>query len=129
MYTKSEISKQLLQTIDIIVDGQFEIEHKVTDLAFRGSTNQRKIDVQKSLQKGETVRLKFGDENRYETNQPKIMYFQEFKKIKKDLTKQDENNTISMNFNQIDPLNENPIEPERITERNVEESIVAKSID
>ena len=43
----------LLMHIDILIDGRFEIEKKSMDLRFRGSTNQRAIDVQKSLASGE----------------------------------------------------------------------------
>ena len=129
MYVQSPVSKELLSYLDIIVDGQFEIENKVADLAFRGSTNQRKIDVRKSLEKGEMVRLKFGDEARYEISKPKIMHFEEFKKQDKDLTKQHKNNTIPVNFNPIEIFQENPIEQEPIAEKEVEETIAAKSID
>ena len=59
MYVQSEVTNELLSYIDIIVDGQFELDNKIADLAFRGSTNQRKIDVQESLKKGKMVRLKF----------------------------------------------------------------------
>lgn len=46
---------QLLKFIDVLVDGPF-IEHlKDPDLLFRGSKNQRLIDVQKSLQAGKVV--------------------------------------------------------------------------
>jgi len=43
----------LLIHVDILIDGRFEIENKSMDLRFRGSTNQRAIDVQKSLASGE----------------------------------------------------------------------------
>ena len=129
MYAQNQTTKELLSEIDIIVDGQFEIEHKVVDLAFRGSTNQRKIDVKKSLAKGEMVRLTFGDEARYQTGKPKIMHFEEFKKSEKDLTKQAENNTIPMNFNPIEIPTGNTIKQETIVEKEIEEKIAAKSID
>lgn len=41
--------KALLPLIDVLVDGQFVTNAKVIDLRFRGSTNQRIIDVKKSL--------------------------------------------------------------------------------
>ena len=40
---------------DVLVDGEFKEELKDISLKFRGSSNQRIIDVKKSLQKGETV--------------------------------------------------------------------------
>ncbi|MGL4912295.1 MAG: anaerobic ribonucleoside-triphosphate reductase activating protein [Romboutsia sp.] len=39
----------LLKQIDVLVDGKFEIEKKDFTLKFRGSSNQRIIDVQKTL--------------------------------------------------------------------------------
>ncbi len=39
----------LLQYTDILIDGPFEIEKKNLNLRFRGSENQRIIDVQKTL--------------------------------------------------------------------------------
>ena len=45
----SEITKELLSYIDVIVDGPFIEEKKNLMLRFRGSSNQRIIDVKKSL--------------------------------------------------------------------------------
>ncbi len=81
MYKEFSFTKGLLENIDIIVDGQFIEEKKLTDLKFRGSTNQKKIDVQASLKQGKEVVLKFGDEARYETpKNPKIIFFKEYSK-------------------------------------------------
>lgn len=81
MYKKYYFTKELLENIDIMVDGQFEEDKKLVDLKFRGSTNQKKIDVKESLKYGKTIELKFGDESRYEkeTKNPKILFYQEFK--------------------------------------------------
>ncbi len=46
---------QLLEYIDVLVDGKFKEELKDEDLYFRGSRNQRLIDVQASLKRNETV--------------------------------------------------------------------------
>lgn len=42
---------QLLKYIDVLVDGKFKKELRDEELYFRGSRNQRLIDVQTSLQK------------------------------------------------------------------------------
>ena len=54
-YTFEQLSKnlKLLQYIDVLVDGRFELDKRDITLQFRGSSNQRLIDVQKSLEKGE----------------------------------------------------------------------------
>lgn len=41
--------KDLLHNIDVLVDGKFEEERKNPSLKYRGSSNQRIIDVNKSL--------------------------------------------------------------------------------
>ena len=82
MYKEYSYTKELLERIDIMVDGEFVEEKKLVDLKFRGSTNQKKIDVQASLKYGSVVQLKFGDEARYEkeeTKNPKVIFFKEFK--------------------------------------------------
>lgn len=45
----------LLEMSDFLVDGKFEIDKRDITLQFRGSTNQRIIDIQKTLEKGEIV--------------------------------------------------------------------------
>lgn len=50
---RCECTDEMLSLIDVLVDGEFVQElHNIT-LAFRGSENQRVIDVQKSLETGE----------------------------------------------------------------------------
>ena len=51
----SEITKELIQYIDILVDGEFIAARKNLKINFRGSDNQRIIDVKKSLEAGEVV--------------------------------------------------------------------------
>ncbi len=40
---------QLMQYVDVVVDGEFEIDKKDNTLFWKGSSNQRVIDVQKTL--------------------------------------------------------------------------------
>ena len=48
-------TQELLKNIDYIVDGKFEEKNKDLTLQFRGSSNQRIIDVQESLEEGKVV--------------------------------------------------------------------------
>lgn len=54
---------KLLQLIDVLVDGPFIKELRDEDLFFRGSSNQRLINVQKSLETGQIVELHLTQEN------------------------------------------------------------------
>ena len=47
--------RELLELIDILVDGRYIKELHDSLLQFRGSSNQRIIDVQKSLESGQVV--------------------------------------------------------------------------
>lgn len=46
---------ELLNVLDYLVDGPFVISLKSYEAKFRGSTNQRIIDVKKTLETGQTV--------------------------------------------------------------------------
>lgn len=55
-YNFEEIADDpLLAYADIVVDGRFILEQKSYELKFKGSRNQRTIDVQKSLSEGRVV--------------------------------------------------------------------------
>lgn len=55
MCRESDITKEMLSYIDILVDGEFVVDKKNLKVNFRGSDNQRIIDVKKSLETGEVV--------------------------------------------------------------------------
>ncbi|MCD8360080.1 MAG: anaerobic ribonucleoside-triphosphate reductase activating protein [Acidaminococcaceae bacterium] len=49
------VTQEILAYIDVLVDGEFKIDLKNPNLRFRGSENQRVIDVKKSLHSDELV--------------------------------------------------------------------------
>ena len=55
MIPKWKYTKKMLEQIDYLVDGPFVEAKKDITLRFRGSSNQRIIDVKKSLETGEVV--------------------------------------------------------------------------
>ena len=50
-----EVTREFLSYLDVLVDGPFVMEKKDLTLRFRGSSNQRIIDVPASLSTGEVV--------------------------------------------------------------------------
>lgn len=56
-----EVTDELISMLDILVDGEFILEKKNITLRFKGSENQRIIDVRKSLEAGKTVLSSFND--------------------------------------------------------------------
>ena len=52
--------RELLQTIDALIDAPFLMEERSLELVFRGSRNQRILDVPKSLAAGEAICITSG---------------------------------------------------------------------
>lgn len=61
-YTYEEVlsdqkKKEILNFIDVLIDGRFEIDKRDISLKYRGSINQRVIDVKKSLEKNQVIEI------------------------------------------------------------------------
>lgn len=54
---KNEMYMKALEQIDVLVDGKFVMDLKSLDVQFRGSSNQRILDVKKSLEKKKAVKI------------------------------------------------------------------------
>ena len=54
-YPRCEVTDEMLSMIDVLVDGRFVRELKDISLRFRGSSNQRLIDMNKTRQEGTIV--------------------------------------------------------------------------
>ena len=48
---------EFLKYIDVLIDGPFIMKKKSMECLFRGSTNQRIIDVPKSLKNNKTIEV------------------------------------------------------------------------
>ena len=55
---KNEDRASILSLVDVLIDGRFEMDKRNISLKYRGSANQRVIDVSKSLEKNEIVEMK-----------------------------------------------------------------------
>ena len=51
----SEAQRKLLSSVDILIDGRFILAEKSLEVPFRGSRNQRILDVKKSLEAGKAI--------------------------------------------------------------------------
>ncbi|MDK2562115.1 anaerobic ribonucleoside-triphosphate reductase activating protein [Romboutsia sedimentorum] len=56
----NEIQKEILKYIDVLVDGKFEEDKKSLAIMLRGSSNQRVIDVNKSLKQNDIILYEIG---------------------------------------------------------------------
>ena len=55
MAKENDTTEELLKYLDVVVDGKFEEEKKDLKLRFRGSSNQRILNVQESLKEHKLV--------------------------------------------------------------------------
>ena len=60
LYDGTPAQRQLLSLIDVLIDGPFVLSERSLQLAFRGSRNQRILDVPKSLAAGAAVEIRSG---------------------------------------------------------------------
>lgn len=58
---KNEKRLRLVKLVDVLIDGKFQKENKDLTLKYRGSSNQRVIDVKKSLEENEIILLEEGE--------------------------------------------------------------------
>lgn len=61
---KDSKNKTFMSYIDILVDGRFELDLKNIKLKFKGSSNQRIIDVKKSLESSNVILHKIEELNK-----------------------------------------------------------------
>jgi len=71
----NKLINEFLENIDILVDGPFILEERNLDLLFRGSNNQRLINVPKTLKNGEVILM---DEKIYKNE---YLLEKEFEKV------------------------------------------------
>lgn len=57
-----KITNEILNTIDVLVDGKFILAKKDPKIKFRGSSNQRVIDVKETLKQGRIIRVDLGEQ-------------------------------------------------------------------
>lgn len=56
-YARCEVTDEMLSMIDVLVDGRFEADKKDLSLQFRGSSNQRLIDLKATLKEKKIITL------------------------------------------------------------------------
>lgn len=56
---RCEVTDEMLSFLDVLVDGKFVLAQKDISLRFRGSSNQRIIDLPATLREGKIVTIEF----------------------------------------------------------------------
>lgn len=59
------VKKKLLMELDVLVDGKFIQDQKDHRLVFKGSKNQRIIDVKRSIEEGYVILSSYDDKNHF----------------------------------------------------------------
>ena len=62
---KNSDQYELLKRLDVLVDGKFEMDKKDYRLWYKGSTNQRIIDVQQSIKQNKVILSEYEKENNF----------------------------------------------------------------
>ena len=57
MARNDEVTNEMLENIDVLVDGEFKLEKKNPTLKFRGSENQRIVDVKQYINENRVISL------------------------------------------------------------------------
>ena len=53
----SDDKRNILEYVDVLIDGRFEIEKRNISLSYRGSSNQRVIDIKKSRESNKIIEI------------------------------------------------------------------------
>lgn len=56
---RCEVTDEMLSLLDVLIDGEFQLEKKDITLQFRGSANQRIIDLPQTRKEGKIIVLTF----------------------------------------------------------------------
>lgn len=72
MMKKNKKLKELLLNVDALVDGKFLLEEKSYDVKFRGSKNQRIIDIRNSIKQNKLILIE-----KYIYREPKYVSYRE----------------------------------------------------
>ena len=62
-YPHTEVTREILENLDVLVDGRFILAQRDLMLRFRGSRNQRLLDMPRTLAEGRPVIWQDADSN------------------------------------------------------------------